>query len=257
MQWKSLKNDKLKKQLEEYVDTLIEAGFVVKEHKNSRHTVAGKIRTLYILQVDNMYINISVEANKLKTIVVKDRVITTPQDALRFNPKKEAQESIKYIQLETLKKSRKKDIKKDKKMQGFRSESGANEDLKKELETLKVENEALKKELEKLQLSTDGIDLDSAKPYLKKGRMYVYKNPLELQAFNKRFLVLALGKDVYGNPLIRISDLWERKKTSFQIDYGLSLRVDDFIDEESFKDSRDGKRFLKDDDLKKAINKLY
>jgi len=83
--YKKIKDKKLKDDLKEYFE-LIESNGLIAEFINSkRKTVAGKVRTLYNCTVDGKDLIISLEDGKLKTIVLENRIMTTPQEATKFN----------------------------------------------------------------------------------------------------------------------------------------------------------------------------
>jgi len=71
--------------------------------------------------------------------------------------------------------------------------------------------------------------LIEAKAYNKKGRMYVYKEPVFIRDIDtdKGLYIIAVGLDVNGNPLMRVEI--NGKKISRQIDYGTTRRVDDVV----------------------------
>jgi len=66
---------------------------------------------------------------------------------------------------------------------------------------------------------------EAAKPYTKKGRMNVFKQPVPLKDGAE---LLAIGRDVNGNKLIRI-ELRNGKKKSVQLDSSKTITLDDVV----------------------------
>jgi len=70
--------------------------------------------------------------------------------------------------------------------------------------------------------------LKEEKAYTKKGKMFIFKKPVGVEQSGKTFLIVAMGKDANGNPLMRV-EFVSGKKKSVQIPYSLSLSVDQVV----------------------------
>jgi len=70
--------------------------------------------------------------------------------------------------------------------------------------------------------------LTEAKPFTKKGKMFVLKEPKTFKQRGKEFEVLAVGRDTNGNPLMRV--VFDGKKKSIQIPYSVTISIQTVVD---------------------------
>ena len=144
-------NETYKKKFQDFIGELKSQGMTISAFKkHSHYTKNGKIITIYESQVSGFPLEVYVtNKGEIYQIFVNQKQITDVTEASRANYKKEADDVVKLIKLEQIRKAKKVDIKAEQMAKKIHQETEP--EKQKKLDELIKQRDELKKEIEELQ----------------------------------------------------------------------------------------------------------
>jgi hypothetical protein len=144
-------NATYKPKFQTFIDELKNQGMTFSAFKkHSHYSRGGKVITIFESKIGKYEVEVHItNKGEIYQIFVNEKQIVDVAEASRANYKKEADDLVKLIQLESIRNAKKKDLQAEKKAKQIHKESESKK--QKKLDDLIAKRDNLKKEVEELQ----------------------------------------------------------------------------------------------------------